>query len=210
MTQVLVCWSGGCDSTLLLHHAAQAYSTANEPVRAISITSDQVTSGKCEERARKCLLKSLNKKGLWIKHTEVSITTTKGDGLLHYGLPQAVMWLLASQTLRENESLALGYIRSDDWPQHVESFQSVFDALQKVSGRTGNLWLPLLHTQKRGVLHQLAELDLLDLCWWCECPPPGKARLKPCGTCPSCQKHAAGLRRLEHHGPGSMWEGGFT
>ena len=205
--EVMVCWSGGCDSTLLLHHAARIYGTPSAPVRALSINSDQVTGAVKESQVRKRLMRKFKKMGLHIKQVELSITADKGIGMLNYGLSQAVMWLMGTQALEEKESLALGYIKGDDWPQHIEAFQSVFDTLQRVNSRTGNLWLPLIHTEKRGVLHQLRELELLDLTWWCGVPKR-KRRKEPCGECKSCMTHETALWKLDTYGPPKhYWHG---
>lgn len=203
---VLVCWSGGCDSTLLLHHTARLYGTPKSPVRALTIRSDQVGSDMREAAARQSLLKRFKKDGLHIEVNEVQIKTLQGNGLHSNGLPQAVLWLLATQALRDGDSLALGYVRGDDYAAEVEAFRSVFDTLQRVSHRTGALWLPLLSTEKRGVLHQLRELKLLDLCWWCEMRLGPKKKL-PCGECASCETHEMGVLKLERFGPGFFWEG---
>lgn len=201
--KVLVCWSGGCDSTLLLHHAARLYGTERSPIRTFSLTCDQISSGPPEAKARQRILKALRRRGYNIEHTEMTLSTGDGPGLRHHGLPQAVLWLVATQALTVHETLALGYIRGDDWLGDAEGFRAVFDRLQKINGREGVLWTPLAGTEKCGVLHQLRELDLLDLTWWCELP----AKRKPCGECPSCQRHATGLWKLKRFGPGHYWQG---
>lgn len=209
MTEVLVCWSGGCDSTLLLHHAARLYGTPKNPVRSLSISSSQVTSAKREAAARKRILREFKKRGLHIDPMELELNVASGSpGLSHHGLPQAVMWLLATQALNETETLALGYIKGDDWLGHREAYQTVFDTLQKTSNRTGTLWTPLWGTEKRAVLHQLAELNLLHLTWWCDVPHNSTKKTAPCGSCASCLTHRTAQWKLAEFGPPNhYWHG---
>lgn len=205
MTKILVCWSGGCDSTLLLFHAARAYGTPKSPVRALSITSDQVSSGPREAAARKKILAEFKKRGLHVAHSEMSLTCS-GDGLNGKGLPQAVMWLVGTQFLLEDETYGLGYIKGDDWVAHKAEFEETFRLLQRVSDRTGSIWTPLSWTEKRGVIHQLRQHKLLKLTWWCEVPPRHK-KATPCGDCHSCMTHETAVWKLDKFGPGTMWAG---
>jgi 7-cyano-7-deazaguanine synthase in queuosine biosynthesis len=128
--------------------------------------------------------------------------------MLHHGLPQAVMWLYGTQFLKEDETFGMGYIKGDDWLTNRDEFQKIFDGLQRISNRTGHLWTPLQYTEKRGVIHQLGELDLLKLTWWCEIPPRKKSA-GTCGECASCQTHETAVWKLEKFGPDhhSMWTG---
>ena len=213
---ILVCWSGGCDSTLLLHHLAREHGTPERPVRAVSFNVDQVGSSREQAKARCLLLREFKRRGLHVEVTTLSLGVEEGKGLRHDGLPQAVIWLLATQCLRPAEHLAMGYLRADggDWGQHRGEFLSVFRALQRVADRTGDFWTPLSGTQKRGVLHQLRELGLLEMTTWCEFPERGAKPRKrgglrrPCGACASCQAHDTALWQLDTWGPGWYWAGG--
>ncbi|MGD9728630.1 MAG: hypothetical protein AB7V39_19920, partial [Nitrospiraceae bacterium] len=199
--------SGGCDSTLLLHHAARIYGTPQTPVRALSITASQVAAGKRESEARTKIIRELKRRGLHIIQEEISIDIRHGDGLKHHGLPQAVLWLYGSQLLNEDEVFGMGYVHGDDWLTLQTEFRQIFDSLQRIAGRSGTLWTPLQYTEKRGVIHQLRRLKLMDKVWWCEAPV--KRRAGPCGRCHSCQSHETAVWKLEKFGPGQLWKGDY-
>ena len=91
--KALVCWSGGCDSTLLLHELARVHGTPSNPIRAISIVSTQVTAGKKEKGARDRLMRTFRKEGLHVELSELELRTLSGSGLEVHGLPQAILWL---------------------------------------------------------------------------------------------------------------------
>ena len=209
MTKVLVSWSGGCDSTLLLYHACRKFGTPDEPIRALSITADQVTTEKHENAAREKLLKEFKKRGLHVEHEQVHISLKKGPGMRGGGLPQALMWLYGTQFLREDAWFALGYIKGDDWLYHRDDFAEVFKRLQSIGGRTGNLWTPLIWTEKRAVIRELEELELLTLTTWCDrLSRKSKAKnAEPCGECASCRTHDTAVWKLETYGPGETWGG---
>lgn len=205
----LVCWSGGCDSTLVLLDLAKQ-SSASRPVRTFSISMPEQICGAVEQRrARKRILAKLRRGGSHIEPTEMILGLDHGAGLLGHGLPQAVVWLLGAQALRGQEDLYLGYIRGDDWWYHRGEFARVFERLQFIGGRKGAMHAPLEGVQKRGVIHRLNEAGLLDLTWWCDAAPAGrrKSRSEPCGLCSSCVAHETGAWQLEKWGPGFLGEG---
>lgn len=204
----LLLWSGGCDSTLLLHDMLTAAPDADgnrvgryvklkpiEPIRVLSINHDQITNSKQGSLARKRLWPKLKKlRGFTYSETTVAINdigVENGDG----GLCQPGIWLLhAAMCLSADEDLYAGYIRTDDIWHRREQLYGAFGWLQAMTEKTGRLLCPLEWMRKGEVIQELERLRLLKDTWHCEDPTD---KHKPCGKCASCDTHAMGLVWLE-------------
>lgn len=192
----LVCWSGGCDSTLVLYEQA-ARTKKHEVVRAVSINHSQVPAIESSKRARKALLARFREMGFFIDHAEVTVNSegdffVGGDG----GMFQAPFWLaVASGYLRMGDHLYMGYVREDDFWHYRSWAHQIFDAVKVFMHTDGELKYPLEWTTKAEVIRKLKALNLLDLCWWCE--DGEKERIVPCGKCNSCLRHNNALAQIE-------------
>lgn len=208
MKDSLVVWSGGADSTLVLHDLAQ-YSSAKHPVRAVSFEHTNVAGAEEQYYARNRILKLLRGRGHHIRHTLVTVKT-HGDFEFRgeNSDPQAVFWTLATQMLRDDEDLYYGYTKEASWWRGGH-FARMFTEFQQAASRRGCLYMPLGSMARPAVLHRLKEVGLLKLVWWCESGTPGprpatgrKRAKRPCGKCESCKHHATALWQLKEHGPG--------
>lgn len=212
---MLVCWSGGCDSTLALAMAARELASQPEcgggqPVRALSVVHPQVPALTEGERARRELLPRLRRlcsRRKWapVEHTVVTLRqrgqffATRGTGLA-----QPLIWLgEAVSYLELEETLVLGYVHGDDFWHHRQEFLDGFGALQRVAGKSGKLWLPLEWLCKAEVIHSLKRLGLYGSCWYCEDPvykgggKSGAGKLgRACGRCCPCVAHLTGQWQL--------------
>lgn len=209
MKASLVVWSGGADSTLVLYDLAQ-YSSAKHPVRAVSFEHSQIAASQEHYYARNRVLKVLRERGHHVKHSTVRIEVVGGfEFRSENSNPQAVMWTLATQMLRDDEDLYFGYTSESGWGDGGH-FARVFTAYQRAASRRGCLYMPLGTLARPAVLHRLKEAGLLKLVWWCSAGEVGtrrtrkdkKVRKKPCGKCKSCKHHATALWQLKEHGPG--------
>jgi Queuosine biosynthesis protein QueC len=193
----LLLWSGGCDSTLLLHDLLAAKVedgqrvgefvtlARDEPVRAISIDDPQVANGPQQKAARDKLRKRLKVFGNF-EHTEVAVTKT-GPDITPSGIPQAAMWLLhAALYLERSEDLYVGYVRGDDVWHKIAWLYQAFASIQGLTEKTGKLILPLEWADKSEVIDRLDKLKLLSGTWHCEKPKGNRA----CYACRSCRTHA--------------------
>lgn len=193
----LVCWSGGCDSTLVLYQLA-AKSSKDTPIHTISITHPQIPAADEQMRAREALLARFKEMGFNIQHTEV-VVQQKGDFFVRDtgGIFQAPTWLsIATPYLLEDQDLYMGYVREDDlWHYRYWAFQ-IFDSFKTFLHLKGELKFPLEWMYKIEVVRKLRSLGLLDLCWWCEVMD-GKARIVPCGRCQPCTRHRNVLTQIE-------------
>lgn len=201
----LLCWSGGLDSSLVLHQIAveQRDGTKAHPhgIRALTIHHTQISMcGAAADKARKALAEKFRRSGLNINYLDVTVEQSAKSWRTENFLgscdnPQALLWLtVAANYLERDEDLYSGYIRTDDYWHSANRYQAAFEALQAVAGRTGRLVHPLEWETKADVIRSTKELQLHDLCWWCEKSnlKPKRGTYAPCGVCKSCQTHATG------------------
>lgn len=213
---MLVCWSGGCDSTLVLYDLAKkakAMRDAPEPcyrcqpqakaswgddtVRAITICHSQVGAEDEQRAARQATLAKFKEWGLTVDAFEIKVDA--GSSMEHLGLPQALIWLYASQCLRVEESLYSGYHRGDDFWIFSDKFRKVFKNLQEIGERTGSWLTPLETYAKREIIVKLKEANLYESTWWCDSPKKVTKKgskiqeSKPCGGCTPCITHNMAL-----------------
>jgi 7-cyano-7-deazaguanine synthase in queuosine biosynthesis len=193
---MLLLWSGGCDSTLIL-----AARLANkEPVRTISISINQFNHNAEQFAARQAIVAHYKKKKIQWPHVEVSIANKYPfDFKSHVQMGGVIpgIWMgLAPAYLDINEDLAVGYIHGDNAIHWLEDIRSAFRSLQAISQRTGQLVLPIEWHSKAMVIHELKTHRLLGKTWWCENPKKGR----PCGLCAPCMTHKMGLWQLANKG----------
>lgn len=201
----LVCWSGGLDSTLVLHRLAveQRDGAMYHPhgVRALTILHPQIAMHEgAAAKARKSLAEKFRALGLTIGYVEITVKQDARSWRAEQFVgssdnPQALLWLTtAVNYLERDESLHTGYIRGDDYWHNANRYQTAFDALQAVSGHTGQMFHPLEWDSKADVIRRAKELDLHDLCWWCEEPElkTVRGKVQACGKCKSCETHRIG------------------
>lgn len=205
----LVCWSGGLDSTLVLHNLAIGQRDGLEfhkhGVRALTINHPQI--GCCQRRAEKArwaVKAHFRRIGLTISYIEVTIEQTAQSWrtesfVIGSGNPQATLWLtIAANYLDNDENLYTGYIRGDDFWHRADLYCQAFGAIQRLAERGGGFTHPLEWTDKAEVIAQTKKLKLYDLCWWCEeiRPPRHNGRIVSCGKCASCITNDMGLWKL--------------
>ena len=125
----MILWSGGCDSTLLLHDlAVKQKMYDNYPINAVSIIHDQIYNSKTAAQGKIKILKELRKRGLEISYNEIHIKTSmNADGC---GLTQPIIWLAtAIPYLGVTENMYVGYIK-EDCVWHYRSF--LYDAFKNL------------------------------------------------------------------------------
>lgn len=208
----LVLWSGGLDSTLILHNLAVEQRDGTKAhahgVRALSINQSQIgCHPPTVEASRKAIKESFRNKGIIVHYVEVTIQQTVDAWRLENFVgggenPQLLLWLsLAVNYLETDEDLYAGYIRGDDAWHRVGSVNEAFSALQRLGGKTGALQFPLEWESKAGVIRAMKNLGLYENCWWCEeCKPKTKRGLGlPCGKCKSCITNDTALWQLRKY-----------
>lgn len=201
---MLVCWSGGCDSTLMLHNLLverkqkldlkdkNEWSESIEEITTISFIHPQVGARPEQARARERIAGWLHGKGMKFDRQEITITHSRSASVLpgESGLEQPQIWLSASSYLAKDENLYMGYVASDCvWHYKTEVF-AAFNTVQLLAGKTGKLTTPFEWCKKTDVLAELGKIDLLDLCWWCEKPDGTFPHSEQCGKCGPCKVNA--------------------
>lgn len=181
----LVCWSGGCDSTVVL---ANLLEQRTIKVRTISIIHNQVGANAEQKSARQTIKNELTKKYGEFESFEVNITSD-GNAVrsLQGGLCQPIIWLpLSTLYLQENEDLYVGYISGDDVWHYKQDLLKLFNYSQIIQSKIGILQMPLEWQTKSDIIYKLKQHNLYEYGWYCEYPTYDK---KQCGICHSCEVH---------------------
>lgn len=192
--EVIVVWSGGCDSTLMLKEVSERYGTVTSPVVAISINHYLLHSDKLErekEFRQKALIEFKNR-GLHIIHHEIDITSNMDVSDTNYPV-QSFIWLtLLIPYLKNNCNLYFGFIRSDDILLYLEKFKNMIKSMEDFTNKTINLCIPYQYTYKKDILKELMDSDLYNMTWYCEAPKNKKI----CKTCAPCKTHELAMIEL--------------
>ena len=174
----IILWSGGLDSTFLLHQEAML--NVNYTVIALTIVNDNASGDsqqKCEARARKELKKHLPKN---IRYETIEIKHS-----LQNWTWQMPLWLSYSMpVIFEGDTLMMAYLSSDGadfWAKRKE-LEEAFKATIKIFGHDAEIKFPLEYKTKGDIIKGLKKLKLLKYCWTCGDPKKGKA----CGKCMKC------------------------
>lgn len=201
----LVCWSGGCDSTLALFNLCKD-STERKPVRVISVRHDQVGAASEQAKARKAILAELRSRHYHIEAAEVRMSTRGQFRAINGGSVQPVLWLAAVlpflSTLKR-ENLVLGYIKEDGIWHYKSHLLLAFDYLCEMLGRShAKLKLPFEWTPKTEVIARLRKAGLYKMTHSCEQPKKGE----PCGLCACCDERRTAEWKLRTFKPGQAEE----
>ena len=188
MSRRVVVWSGGADSTYLLHWYA-TYSSIQNPVHAITVDSHPQLNKKfmaAQRTARSRYLKFAEKSGLHIEvHTvsqDYSEKTLIGIGENVSGQP--MMWLCSIMPfIQDDDMVYFSYIFEDGIWHHKKEFQDVFYSICRLKNIDATLEFPLEEFRKYQILKRLSEYEIKDNMWW-SCEEPKNK--KPCGVCYKC------------------------
>lgn len=206
----LLLWSGGLDSTLVLHRLAieQRDGIKSHPhgIRALSIDHPQVAYHPPTAKAsRQAIKEAFRKKALTASWIDIAIqkqcrSWRADNGIANSGNPQLLLWLTtAVNYLEPDEDLYTGYIRGDDVWHSVGRLVTAFANLQELGRKSGKLIHPLEYETKADVIRAMKVEHLYKHCWWCEESKPkmrnGKGQ--PCGKCKSCLTNDTALWQIE-------------
>lgn len=182
----VVLWSGGMDSTALLHHYA-GVSSEDYPVTALTITKHPQLNKhfiKAQNAAQKRYLKFAKQKGYHIKHERMGYSGTFRYNGPHSGRSQPTVWLASLiQTLDDKDIVLMGYMRTGCFWHYRGYFVNAFNAMQKLKGVDAKLEFPFEWDNKAEIYARLHADKVPNNCWFsCEETKTSKA----CGTCDKC------------------------
>jgi len=194
---IYVAWSGGCDSTALLHKLSKDASEKN-PVIALSITSNVIVTDlkqKLEKKSREAIKEKLKDK--YIKYVEVDVNFNIDNGISSkgYGLPQASLWLgLVLPHVEHNSIINFGYIKGDDFWHYRYYIDNIIRNMGKINHlKDIELAYPFEWKNKSQAITYLKKLGLYKHIWFCEEPRKNKNK---CGRCTPCQSHKKALTEM--------------
>lgn len=196
---MLIPWSGGCDSTLLVVEAVRAH----HRVRTISFSTDQIAGSSRQQVARKILRTKLQGRfGCWV-HDEIDIETsetahfTKGP----LGIAQAIYWtMLCTMYARASDLVSIAWIQEDCVWGQITEIQKIFETGIKVLDLSASLYLPFQYHSKVEILQRLRVLRIStrDM-WWCQENKIKQSANCICSSCTIYRQALTELRFLEKH-----------
>jgi len=178
--EIYVLWSGGYDSTALLHALACQY--PDKQIYAVSVityTGSRKTDNECRKKLKEKFKMFKN-----IEYKSIVIKPFMGSGA---GLGQACLWLTALGNLvfGSDRAICFGYIREDDIWHYMKNFRAVFNNLKVVAmAENVSLCFPLEWRTKAEVIAYCERMGFADLCNCCERADNGGR----CGYCKDCEK----------------------
>lgn len=194
-----VIWSGGCDSTAVLHEVAKQHSSEENHVVAISINHYLVGEKTgYEKKKREDIKEVFKERGLFIEHhefevqssTNMDIGTTDGYNSASY---QPYFWITQIMPFIEHDSyIHTGYIRGDDFWMNIDRIRTLVDACASAMARDVHFTTPLQYERKPDVLWYLIQEDLIQHTWHCE-KPTEKGK---CNNCVPCDTHNMALLEI--------------
>lgn len=205
----LVLYSGGCDSTIVLHdllkERIQNYSASN--ITALAINHAQVPANTQNKAARLSFIEEMKSRELdkCFHYQEVNIDGSANvGGIGEYGLSQPIVWsTLAMLYIQNNETIYFGYHAGDDFWLHKNAFEDAIMNICKVCNKTIKIEYPLRQDNKSDIIKKLKSRGLYDMCWYCEYPVSSQSSSKgyePCGNCVPCRTHRTALWQIETFG----------
>jgi putative endonuclease len=197
----LVCYSGGCDSTMIVNELVR---NTTKYVRVLVIKSKQIND-KGQKEAREAYIKHIEE-GLSIRIPviEVELGRDRGgfvqiNGVESMGLNQQVLWLtMAFQVAESNEDIYFGHLQGEQVLTQWHLFEKIAKNLRKIMMKDCGIFVPLRYKDKCSILHYIKENKLDKMVSWCQYPVKGvEGIFEPCGKCNPCITNKIGEYKLE-------------
>lgn len=191
---VVVPWSGGLDSTLIILglHAAGA-----KRIRTISFTGKQLPNPSHEAFARKKIIEVLKEKGIKIDTHEVDLPVFSGGHWpSEYRYSQHAMWLQQLPlAIPKCQVVAVGYISTDGFIPWIKKMKKHWRAGEyNFNGSLPDLEFPIKEFHKTQVAAELIRLSeqlgvqrIMDFVTFCHQTYKVGNYILRCGKCDNCK-----------------------
>lgn len=192
--QIYVLYSGGCDSTLVLHEALLIGKEKHVTINTISFKSRQLGGADIEAKKREQYFEYCKKSGLPIgKNLTICIDNEGSDGFQtgYASCPQPAIWTYNLLVYLPTDSFVLtGYIHGDDFLTYdiYSKWFQIYNGINHLFDKKIEFYCPLAFTSKNDVISGLRQNGIEKYTSYCEAP---NSKGKPCGSCASCVKHKA-------------------
>lgn len=161
---VVVPWSGGCDSTALLYCLAKCYPTIT--IYAYSIYADTGCRN-ADKVCREVLKEIFAERGLTnIEYADVECSGKFQTGVS--GLGQPTIWVTLLPYLATTDEVCFAYIRGDDIWHYKHNFVEAYKNICAIREIQPKLYFPMEWISKQDILHYLDSENLLQYCNTCE------------------------------------------
>lgn len=187
-TTKIVVWSGGMDSTVLLHKIATE-AEKNDLVIGLSIEANLINDLKTikEKQARKNYLAFAKRKKIKIKHHKIKIHSTlymKQEGWIQ----QTLFFCAVTPFVIKDCELYFGFVQNDSICSGISYIYEAWRQLKYLGGKgEAKLKFPFLYMKKYEVLKMLHDFKIPKTCvWTCEDPTKKRTKIHPCEKCNPC------------------------
>lgn len=200
--RLLILWSGGLDSTLMLLEAAKLLKAGElESVRGLSVEHFGFWESAPEGFKRRQLQRHFKAQLKGVDFAQVKISHVKGTCISGGGLQQpAIQLVSACSAASDGDVICMGVLRYADFWHYNEHFADMARGIIGMAQKDVQWMFPLEWVIKAEVIRELRKYrGAISRCWWCESP---KLKKKPkphsraCGKCPSCFKHRQAMTQL--------------
>lgn len=197
-----VVWSGGLDSTLVLHELIKQKA---EDVSTISFVSDTFGSRKqeLEKHARISYMKNVSKELITNEEIPIVFPYTNIKGKNESLCQQPFMISLISLFGKPNTIYHFGYHKGDDFFSMHSQHMKVFENISEIMGEKNiKLSFPLKFMNKWEIIDWIEYYGLENYVWKCETPENSSNGYSECGDCVPCktfkeQREVLKLNRMD-------------
>jgi len=188
-----IIWSGGCDSTLLLHRLFKLLKNKNinKIVNSYSFNHPQLSGKKqdMERFYRNMYISYAKNNGICNSFNPIEINLKGNIEVGNKWCAQPAMWMSVISELRDDSILISGYHRGDDFfmaPVWLD-WANLFLGLTGLYGKKNIKFVtPLIFETKDDIIKELISEDIYDFTWHCENP---SFDFFPCNSCIPCATH---------------------